>query len=404
MTLFEKFDGVISDELVENLKGLSDRNLGDSKGAIYAIFYTMLAGLIRRANSDMSTGMLVNQIKKINTKDYSELDLETASSKKEKLKDFVQAGEKNMSQIFPSFKSQLMNLVVIHSGTSKAESSKYAGFVNSFIIKVLSKKLQEGMDKHELMNYLKEHRDPLFENAPANLVEKMIPAMGMHELRTMKMTYAKKVEEREKKEMADEEVEYVESTTDAESSSYDFAEESKKSFKIPIIIVLGVALVGLLGYFIYESREDLFGSEEMSQSSVVNEELVNEIDSTAVLPVQEGPAVDPAITAFNEIISASDLSNGDEVRVESLSFVADSIELSNPQNAFVDTLFNEFSSNPRFQIQIKGHHSGGDTQVAIRRAFYLKRMLQSKGVDPIKIDAISDPEKIDYLKIRVVSK
>lgn len=403
MTLFEKFDEIISDELVENLKELSDRNLGDAKGAIYAIFYTMLAGLIRRANRDMSTGMLVNQIKKINTKDYSELDLETASLKKDKLKDFVQAGEKNMSQIFPSFKSQLMNLVVIHSGTSKAESSKYAGFVNSFIIKTLARKLQQGMDKHELMNFLKEHRDPLFDNAPDNLVEKMIPAMGMHELRTMKMTFAKKVEEREKKEGNEDEVEYVESTPEVETSSYDYQEEEPASYRLPLIIGLGVILVGLLGYFVYESREELFGSEELSQSSVVADELVNELDSTAVQMVEE-PTVDPAITGFEEILASDDLSQGDEVRVESLSFVADSVELTNPQNPFIDSLYTEFSTNPRFQIQIKGHHSEGNTQVAIRRAFYLKRVLQAKGVDPIKIDAVSDPEKIDYLKIRVVSK
>ncbi|MGR3812449.1 hypothetical protein [Jiulongibacter sp. NS-SX5] len=405
MTLFQKFDSVISDELIEELKSLSDRNLGDTKGAIYAIFYTMLAGLIRRANSDMSTGMLVNQIKKINSRDYSELDIEEAVTKQANLKALVDSGEKNMSQIFPSFKSQLMNLVVIHSGTSKAESSKYAGFVNSFIIKVLSRKLEEGMDKHDLMNFLKEHRDPLFENAPGSLVDKMIPAMGMHELRTMKMTYAKKVEEKERKEKVEARIEeeIIESTPEeVTETSYEY-EEEEKSYKVPLLIGLGVLLLALLGYFLYESREELFGSEEMSQSSVIEDEILAEMDSTANIVV-EAPTIDPALSAFGEIIDAPNLNNGDEIRVESLSFAADSVVLTNLSNPIIDTLLNQFKTNPRFQVQIKGHHSGGDTQVAIKRAFYLKRLLQSKGVDPIKIDAISDPEKIDYLKLRIVSK
>ena len=47
------------------------------------------------------------------------------------LSEFVALGEKHMSQIFPSFKSQLLNLVTGHSGTSKNETLKYTGFVNA---------------------------------------------------------------------------------------------------------------------------------------------------------------------------------------------------------------------------------------------------------------------------------
>ena len=150
MTLFQKFDESLSDELIEKLKGLGDRNLGDTQGAIYAIFYTLLAGLIRRANSDMSTNMLVNQIKRINDKYLKDFNSQTDFNSVKSLTEFVDLGEKNMSQIFPSFKSQLLNLVIAHSGTGKNETSKYTGFVNALIIKFLAEKLESGISKDEL--------------------------------------------------------------------------------------------------------------------------------------------------------------------------------------------------------------------------------------------------------------
>src|SRR5690606_7628469 len=93
-------------------------------------------------------------------------------------------------------KSQLINLITAYCGSSKEETANYTAFVNAMIIRFLHEEIEKGMDKDDLMNYLKAHRDPLFDVAPENLVEKMIPALGMHELRSMKLTYARKQEEK----------------------------------------------------------------------------------------------------------------------------------------------------------------------------------------------------------------
>lgn len=402
MTLFEKFDDSLNDELIEDLKSLGDRNLGDTKGAIYAIFYTLLAGLIRRANSDMSTNMLVNQIKKIYDKNLKEFDIKDGFSSMKSLTDFVHVGERNMSQIFPSFKSQLLNLVIAHSGTSKGETAKYAGFVNSIIIKLLAEKLNQDSGKDELMNYLKEHRDPLFEKAPESLVEKMIPALGMHDLRNMKMQYARKKEEKERREIKANDDSDEATTPEEEIAEYEYEERS--SFPKKGLIIGGVViLVALLAYFLYESREELFEASVHSESSIVDlpvaETLVDSLST-----VNNEDSQDAGWLAIKELLTSESLNSDSEIKVESLSFVADSIDLANPANPIIDSLATVFTGNPRLQIQIKGGHANGNSQIAIRRAFSLKRILQSKGVDPVKIDAVSDAENLDYLKIRLISK
>jgi outer membrane protein OmpA-like peptidoglycan-associated protein len=400
MTLFQKFDESLTDELIEKLKGLGERNLGDTKGAIYAIFYTLLAGLIRRANSDMSTNMLVSQIKRINDKDLKDFSLETGFANEKSLKEFVNLGEKHMSQIFPSFKSQLLNLVTTYSGTSKSETAKYTGFVNGLIIKLLAEKLESGTSKDELMNYLKEHRDTLFDKAPEDFVEKMIPALGLHDLRSMKMYYAKKKEEKENSTSREGNDNGSENVTVEDDFVY---EEDNSSMKKILLITGIVALVGLLGYFIYDSREEIFGSDEQAESSVIEipDEALIGIDSTNLAVTETG---DSGWLALKEILSSENINENNEIKIESLSFSGDSTDLSNSSNPFIDSLVTVFKANPRFQIQIKGGHKIGNSQIAIKRAFSLKRILQAKGVNPIKIDGVSDAENLDYLKLKVISK
>lgn len=401
MTLFEKFDNTLSDELIGKLGSLSERKLGDTEGATRAIFYTLLAGLIRRANSDMSTNMLVNQISKIAEKNFEGLDFEKELSTKNGIERLIEIGNNHMSQIFPSFKSQLVNLITAYSGTSKEETSNLTGFVNVMIVKYLSDDIKQGTDKDDLMNYLKGHRDMLFEQAPESLVEKMIPAMGMHELRKMKLTYAKKQEERNaakaKEKEGAEPMEVVES---------DPAEEEESSSGITtrvLLILAAVAVTGLLGYLIYDSREELFGASETQATEVLVEDLPEiTIDSLAADSVALD--VNPGITAIKEILAAPQVDANLQIRLESLNFENGATELTGGPYAVVDTLLAEFKRNPRFQIQIRGGDSNRDTQTAIKRAFSLKRILQQNGVDPIRIDAVSDPENLDYLKIRIVSK
>lgn len=398
MTLFEKYNSVVSEEVIRKVASLSEKNVGNINGAFEAIFFTMLAGLIRRANSDMSTGMLLNQVKKINSKELAVFDFANDLKNTIKLKEIVDIGDRNLSHTLPSFKSQLMSLIGRYTGISKADTLNITGFLNSLIIKFLADKLNDGSSKTDLMNYLKDHRDPLFEKAPEDFVEKMIPAMGMHELRKMKMIYSKKAEEKDQ--------EYVESTIGQEYEEEE-EEESKGSFGKVLMILAGIALLGILGYFVYESRADIeqFFNKGERNTEVVTDDLTSEIaiDSTSSQDTVVNASLDPAIIAFQEIMKQENLGEGNEFRAESLSFQPDSVQLERI-NPLIDTLVNRFKSNPRFQIQVRGGNKNGDKTIGIKRAFALKRYMQQGGVDPNKIDAVSDSENLDYLKIRVISK
>lgn len=402
--LFEKYEASLSGQVIENLKALGERNLGDTKGAIDAIFYTLLAGLIRRANSDMSTNMLVNQIQRIFDKDLKAFNTEKSYAEGKGLAEFVRIGERNMSQIFPSFKSQLLNLVTSHSGTSKSETNKYAGFVNSLVIKFLAEKLNDGTSKDELMNYLKEHRDPLFDKAPESLIDKMIPALGIHDLRNMKLYYAKKKEEKDGKS----EEYFISGEELISESQQTYEDEESKSFNKRTLLIVGVvALIALLGYFLYDAREELFGSSAPQESQVIdlNEDNTFLADSLASVVKEASSMGDAGWLALRELLNSSDTESlGTDVKIESLSYGGDSIDLSNPANSVIDSIVSEFKTNPRLQLQVKGGHSGGNSQIGLKRAFAMKRLLQSRGVDTIRIDAISDSENLDYLKFKLVSK
>ena len=62
MNLFESFDNILADGFIDKLNTYTTDNLGDFEIASKGIFYTLVAGLIRRSNSDMSAGMLFNQV------------------------------------------------------------------------------------------------------------------------------------------------------------------------------------------------------------------------------------------------------------------------------------------------------------------------------------------------------
>jgi hypothetical protein len=399
MTLFEKFDNTVDGELIRKLSELSDYRLGNSEEAVKATFYTLMAGLIRRANSDMSTGLLLNQVKKIAGRDMGKIDLSAALKNKTDIQKLVEIGDNNMSQIFPSLKSQLINLVTTYSGTSKEQAANYIGFLNALIIRFLSEEIDNGMDKDDLMNYLKSHRDPLFEIAPENLVEKMIPAMGMHELRSMKLTYAKKQEEKvtAKREERKKDTVLVESYPEG-------LDTSKINAPKILAIIAIVAALGSIAYFVFFSENNLFSKKDSKATEVVISDLPEMLPENTLTTDSLEADANPDVSALTEILKAEQLNPNLEIRLEALKFGGDSTELTTTSFPVVDTLLAVFKRNPRFQIQVKGAYSKGDSQIAVKRAFYLKRVLQSKGVDPIRIDAVADTEAVDYLKIRVVSK
>ncbi|MFT7482931.1 MAG: hypothetical protein ACI8WW_001869, partial [Oceanospirillaceae bacterium] len=64
MNLFEQFDELVTDKLVDKISELVNDTSNNSHKSLKGIFYTLVAGLIRRGNSTMSANMLYNQIQR----------------------------------------------------------------------------------------------------------------------------------------------------------------------------------------------------------------------------------------------------------------------------------------------------------------------------------------------------
>ena len=62
MDLFDSFNRLVDPEFISKLKTNISDNMGDVETALKGVHFTLVAGLIRRCNSDMSAGMLYNQV------------------------------------------------------------------------------------------------------------------------------------------------------------------------------------------------------------------------------------------------------------------------------------------------------------------------------------------------------
>ncbi|MCY1375898.1 hypothetical protein D9M69_633480 [compost metagenome] len=70
----------------------------------------------------------------------------------------------------------------------------------------------------------------------------------------------------------------------------------------------------------------------------------------------------------------------------------------------VDSIGGLMENNPRLQIKITAFSGSGEKAFNNKRAFFVKRILTGKGIDPIKIDAVSGGIGEDFIKIKVISK
>ncbi|MBP8156492.1 MAG: hypothetical protein KAX81_05645, partial [Leadbetterella sp.] len=167
MNLFENFEDIINEDFIAKLKSYSSDNLGDVEVAVKGVFYTLVAGLIRRTNSDMSAGMLYNQIKEKYNKSSIPEDKSLLFTQKGLIEKISEDGSKIISQIFPAYKSPLLSMIGSYANTSKNVTVITSGLTSSLLIDLLGKKIDsENLDKDGLIYYLKQHHEVLLQKAP----------------------------------------------------------------------------------------------------------------------------------------------------------------------------------------------------------------------------------------------
>ncbi len=412
MNLFESFDEIVSGDFYKQIELNTEDQLGDFPAALHGIFYTLVAGLIRRSNSDMSSSMLFNQIQEKYQKISQLGELKELMEKKDGIQKLAAEGGKIVSQIFPAFKSPLVSMISSYAGTSKNSTVMFSGLTASVLVSLLGKKIKsEKQDKDDLVNYLKQHHEPLFKDAPASLLDKMIPALGLQELSTMKVTLARKTEGSSKNTESKSE--------EATHTVHEAAEEEGESAvsKKAVIAILAVIFLGVVGYLVYSqgliNLEGIFSKAE-TPTETVEENLPEDsgfqtVPDSAAAPadtITETPAAKPAASSgkLSDYVKNTSAAPGKDFELSTVKFPANASTLSESTNAEITELVNLMKENPKMDVKIIGYEENGDAKIAVRRAFAVKRVLLAAGINNIRMDAVSGGKGSASPKIVVLRK
>ncbi|MBX2953843.1 MAG: hypothetical protein KF870_15180 [Leadbetterella sp.] len=400
MNLFESFDEIVNDEFIEKFKSYTSTTHGDLNVTVKGVFYTLLAGMIRKTYSDMSAGMLFNQIEENAKRVNLPANLASIFSQDSVLKKIEVDGSKIISQVFPAYKSPLLSMISTYSGVSKATTTVASDIVANVIISMFKKDIESGKwDKDQMISLLRQHHEPLLNAIPEPLLEKMIPSLGLHDLMTVRPYVPKKEKSEPVGKTREETVQAVEYA--------DTTSESSSSNGWLIGIIIGILAIGGSLYYYYTQNGNLnfFSKKEVPVESV--EPLTEETgmkDSLATEVQAPAPAVADDFTGFKAYVLNAAEPAGKEFDLKSVKFVTDSISLQPASVAVVDSIATLMGNNPQLQIKITAFSGSGEKAFNNKRAFFVKRILTAKGIAAIKIDAVSGGIGEDFAKVKVISK
>jgi hypothetical protein len=409
MNLFEEFNNIVDTSFVAKIAALvPDEKPANVQLAVDGVINTLVAGLIRRTNSDMSSGMLYNQINE-NYKKVSYIhDFQEKSKDKAFIENCITDGSKVISQIFPAYKSPLLSLVSGYAGTSKHTSVLVSSITSLVLVEILGGKVSNSkLDKVGLINFLREHHEELFDKMPEGLPEKMIPALGLQELTNAKSYQAKKVEANPTKNVGEETGTFKLETEDDEESTYF----NKKA----IIAVIGALILGIGGYFIWANKDNisfLNGSADKIDEELVFADSLKKVAADTVktdtLIVPKADSIQKSLVSdflkFKEYVDNSASEAGVSFDFNSISYEGETINLTETSNPVMDSMAALMIDKPRVQIKITAFSQGGNQTINNKRAFAVKKYLIAKGVEGIRIDAVSGGTGGNSPKIKVVIK
>lgn len=433
MNLFDTLNEALTDEVVSKIAKLSEEEPEKTRKALDGIFYTLVAGLVRRTGSMMSVSMLFNQIQKGNQGGELIGDVMSYLNKKDKLDNILKVGDGLISQIFPAYKSPLVSMIGIYAGIKKNSSTMYSSLAAPMLIDAVSKEMDTNkLDVDGLITFLSDHHEPLFKLVPEELLEKMIPQLGLQELLSPKFVAAKKmasgklVSIKGKNIVSTDETPASAAKGVATSTSYE--EEETSSSPIPIkFLLIGLLAVAAIAGGIYwymnfykPSQSDLSGEELVVDSTAIQPDTITKaiVDSVAIKDSIKLATATPSLTSteqystFGEGLNAYLVDKAKPVGqifpMTNVAFVKGSQALDAESDLIIDELADLMIKYPKMQIQLQGHSNnavGMDNKtMATKRAFAIKKRLLVKGIVDTRIDAIGTNGASNGADIKVVSK
>lgn len=431
MNLFDTLNEALTDEVVSKIAKLSEEEPEKTRKALDGVFYTLIAGLVRRTGSMMSVSMLFNQIQKGNQGGELIGDVMSYLNKKDKLDNILKMGDGLISQIFPAYKSPLVSMIGIYAGIKKNSSTMYSSLAAPMLVDAVSKEINTNkLDVEGLITFLTDHHEPLFKLVPEELLEKMIPQLGLQELLSPKFVTAKKVVSGKPVSIKGKSIVPTEETSTSKNvaSSAAHEEEETSSSPIPIktllIGLLGAAAIagGVYWYmnFYKPSQSESTGEELVVDSTAIQPDTITKaiVDSVAVKDSLATATTTPSLASTEQFSTFSAGLNaylvdktkpvGQVFPMTNVAFVKGSQALDSESNLIIDELTDLMIKYPRMQIQIQGHSNdavGMDNKtMATKRAFAIKKKLLVKGIVETRIDAIGMNGASNGADIKIVSK
>lgn len=425
MNLFDTLNEALTDEVVSKIAKLTDEEPSKTKKALDGIICTLVAGLVRRTGSTMSVNMLYNQIQKGNQGGELIGDVMSYLNKKDKLDAILKSGDALVSQIFPAYKSPLISMIGTYAGIKKNSSTMYSSLATPILIDAVSREVNNNkMDVDALTTFLAEHHEPLFKRVPEELLEKMIPQLGLQELLSPKFTSSKRIIAPKPASVKPKPAPNTPSQPVAETEE---EEESSESSAFPVkwlLIVLVVLALAAGGYYWYQNyyQPSQVSETEIDETTLVADSLNTSdstntpTDSAAVKDTTNAAAsnIAPATTggaltqALEPYLSDNTKPAGQVFPMTGVSFLKGSQALDNKSEASITELAELLKKYPKMQVRIQGHSTdavGVDNKsMATKRAFAIKKRLLVAGITDTRIDAIGIQGSGDKADLKIVSK
>lgn len=424
MNLFDTLNEALSEDVVSKISKLTEEEPDKTKKALEGIMYTLVAGLIRRTGSAMSVNMLFNQIQKGSRGGELIASPMSYLEKKDKFEGVLKSGEGLVSQIFPAYKSPLISMIGTYSGIKKNSSTIYSAFMAPVLIDAVAKEIHDKkLDVDGLVNYLLEHHEPLLEKAPEDLMEKMIPSLGLQELTSGKFSASKKVAIGSSKK--------IQKVKDVSSLNHEEVETEEDSSGSPIslkwligLLVAALAIAGGVYYYLnfyQNTTENEAEAQQIIQTdttdtvpvdttlSIARKDTVNKDTVTTALPVP--PVIGDDYSSFgaslNTYLADASKKAGEIIPMSNIKFVAGTATPDPDSDLIISELADLMQKFPKSQVQLQGYASDAGAKnatIAMRRAFAIKVALEKKGIEPKRIDAIGSGNQANKVDVKIVSK
>ncbi|MFN3783563.1 MAG: DUF937 domain-containing protein [Spirosomataceae bacterium] len=411
MKLFNDYDAIFTENRLETIKKIVGSEAGDVDKAIKGMYYTLIAGLIRRSNSNMGANLLYSQVVG-GAQDKPFIDtFDAILADKNRLDVVIEKGNKLISQVFPAFKSPLISTIGSYAGANKVCSTVYIGIVTTSLVDSLAQIVaEEKMDASDLVYFLQTHHEPLIATAPVGLLDKMVPALGLQDLLNYKYasTQPKKLKKEEAPQVS------TSYTTSADTPT------SSNSGGVSIQTILGLGIVAVLvaaGVYWYQTQQTISTVEDSF------EEVVEVADEQAITPAQIDSMMTPEVPvpnaaeeaavqkvdlypAFTSYAKDATQPAGKRFALPEITFASKSeVEPSPESKEAIASLVETLKNNPTLQVKCEGFgKTKSEPKLAKKRGFALKRALLAAGIENERIDADAGSVFKDKMSIVVIKK